>query len=69
MESNRPEDTRKVTMEEIEHLYERLGITRTTHESPRSFEEYAWRYGFKPQEQRTSTTLDTHTSQNKEELS
>jgi hypothetical protein len=43
--------------------------TRTANESLRSIEEYAWSYGFKPQEQRTRTTLDTHTSQNKEELS
>lgn len=65
MGSNTQENTQKVTMEEIERLYDKLGITHTSRETPRSFEEYAWRYGFKPQEQRTRTSLDTHTSQGK----
>ena len=54
---------RKVTLEEIEELYDRLGIPRGSSEPARSFEEYAWQYGFKPQAKRTRTTLDTHTSQ------
>ena len=45
-----------MTLEEIEEPYDRLGITRAAAEAPRSFEEYAWKYGFKPQEKRTRTT-------------
>lgn len=63
MKTNRRKSERKVTLEEIEELYDRLGITRAAAEPPRSFEEYAWKYGFKPQEKRTRTTLDTHTAE------
>jgi hypothetical protein len=48
-------------LEEVEEVYARLGISRAAAESPRSFEEYAWKYGFKPQERRTRTALDAHT--------
>ena len=63
METEKRESDRKVTLEEIEELYDRLGISRAAPEPPRSFEEYAWKYGFKPQDKRTRTTLDTHTAQ------
>lgn len=53
---------RKVTLQEIEELYDRLGISTAANEPPRSFEEYAWRYGFHPQDERKRTTLDTHTA-------
>lgn len=66
MKTNRRESERKVTLEEIEELYDRLGISRAAGEPPRSFEEYAWKYGFKPQEKRTRTTLDTHTAEPEE---
>ena len=57
------DSSRRVTLEEIEELYDRLGISRAALEPRRSFEEYAWKYGFKPQDKRTRTTLDTHTAQ------
>ncbi len=53
---------RKVTLEEIEELYDRLRIPRASAEPPRSFEQYAWKYGFKPNQKRTRTTLDTQTA-------
>ena len=56
METEKHESDRKVTIEEIEELYDRLGISRAAPEPPRPFEEYAWKYGFKPQEKRTRTT-------------
>jgi hypothetical protein len=66
METEKRDAKRKVTLQEIEELYERLGISRAAAEPPRSFEEYAWKYGFKPQEKRTRTTLDTHTAEPEE---
>jgi len=62
METEERQTKEKVTLEEIEELYDRLGITRAAPEAPRSFEEYTWKYGFKPQEKRTRTTLDTRTA-------
>ena len=63
MAAETDDGNRKVTLKEIEELYDRLGISRGTNEPPRSFEEYAWKYGFNPQDKRTRTTLDTRTSQ------
>jgi hypothetical protein len=62
METEKRQSKEKVTLEEIEELYHRLGISRAAAESRHSFEEYAWKYGFKPQERRSRTTLDTHTA-------
>jgi hypothetical protein len=52
---------RKVTLKEIEELYDRLGVSRDPNEPPRSFEEYAWKYGLRPEAKRHGTTLDPHT--------
>lgn len=51
-ETHDSDTKRKVTLKEIEELYDRLGIPRGTSEPPRSFEEYAWQYGLNPQEKR-----------------
>lgn len=52
---------RKISLEEIRQLYERLGIEQRSSNESASFEEYAWRYGFNPQRTRKETTLDAHT--------
>jgi len=48
-----------LTLAEIREVYERLGIDPGEPEPPRSFEEYAWRYGFS--RSRRNTTLDPTT--------
>lgn len=62
MATDSKEGKQEVTLQEIEELYDRLGIPTVTNEPPRTFEEYAWRYGFHPQDTRKRTTLDTHTA-------
>jgi hypothetical protein len=52
---------RHISLEEIRQLYERLGIEQQTSSEIASFEEYAWRYGFKPRRPREETSLDART--------
>lgn len=52
---------RKESLKEIQELYDRLGISRGKDEPPRSFDEYAWKYGFTPEAKRHGTTRDPHT--------
>jgi len=62
MAADTKERKRKVTLREIEELYGRLGISTAINEPQRSFEEYAWRYGFHRQDKPKRTTLDTRTA-------
>lgn len=61
MNENEDTTTKKLTLEEIQEVYQRLGIRVLETGSGKSFEDYAWQYGFRKQRPHAHPTLDADT--------